>query len=101
MTPDKQARKAAARRANRHAKSAAATRFNLLREELDDREVLVDLYKDDRPRTEYQSRSWVSVNDITYTERQSLKPTGWAAIVCASAKMDMSGTGHNKRTPIR
>ena len=58
---------------------------------------------DDRPTDPnmYRSRSWVGVNDITYTERQSTVLTGWAGIVAASARMDQSGSGHNKRTPIR
>lgn len=103
MTPT-QARKARRQRSAANAAAAkiaarnAAKRAAYVRE-YESHDYIAD--RDDRPRTEYQSRSWITCQDITYTERQSLKPTGWAAIVCASAKMDNGGTGHAKRTPIR
>lgn len=69
--------------------------------EYETHDFIVD--RDDRPYdpNAYRSRSICLPSDVTYTERQSTKLTGWAGVVAMSNGMDATGTGHNKRTPIR
>jgi hypothetical protein len=103
------ARTTAARKASRQRATARAAEAKIAARKATARAAYVREYeshdfiqdRDDRPRTEYQSRSWVTVQDITYTERQSTTLTGWAGVVAKSACMDNSGSGHNARTPIR